>query len=550
MPEPPLIRSGYALPEYVKDIASTHFGMRVLWLKISELRPDNREADVLRALENGLRPLAREGIVRVFRLPNDDYLLAFHRDKIDTIRALLVRLRFLVPDDPLAEYFSESAERDNPLLKWWRLEDDFAALKALSDTLEAEAVRRAEVIARQAGTGAGSTGLTVEAAAQAAAEAHDQAIDTRLARAEATPRDHAAGLSGRAAASGAQRGTGKARPSARNADTDPQSAPPASGRTGLGADFTQTASQPSPATPTPPPGRADGPDTPAATGAGGPDWQPIRASGPAALTAQSQQHTGRRRTRPIDLDILDRLQSGLSRADLSNHVRHQPICALVGDAPPQPVYSEYYVSIPDLRENIAPSINLTANRWLFQHFTETLDQRVLSWLIQEGSRLVRSGFAININIDTILSEHFLRFEKVLAAGVHGTSVLEVRAEDIFSDLEAFAFARDFVHQRGYRLCLDFMTPELLALLNRERMGIDLVKLFWHSSLPARMQSGVGARIAERIRRGENGHIILARCDDPAAIEFGASLGISMYQGRRIDALLASMGDPVKPESWA
>jgi hypothetical protein len=493
------------LPHYVKEIATTHYGLRVLWLRLSELRPDNRESDVLRALEGILRPLARDGTLRVFHLPNDDYILAFHRDNLDVIRALLVRLRFLVPDDPLATHFGDPPDQNSLLLHWWRLEDDFDALTALSDSLNDEAMKRAEAIAAQSGSGFAAK---VEGAAEAAAEAHERAVDSRLAPGGS--------------------------PAAESGDPAPRSAV-------LGADFKVLA---------PPARPSAGAKAPPTAADDEPHWRPIGATGPAATSARSAEQTRRRALRPIDLDILDRLQNGLARADLSNHVRRQPVCALIGDAPPQPIFSEIYISIPDLRDNIAPSVDLTANRWLFQHFTETLDQRVLSWLNQEGNRLVRSGFSININIGTILSEHFLRFEKMLAAGIHGTVVLEVRAEDVFADLEAFAFARDFVHQRGYRLCLDFMTPDLLALLDRERMGIDLIKVFWHPALPAWLSRGVGERTASRLRTGESGRTILARCDDPAAIDLGRSMGLSMFQGRRIDALLDAVGGPVTPEKWS
>ncbi len=249
------------------------------------------------------------------------------------------------------------------------------------------------------------------------------------------------------------------------------------------------------------------------------------------------------RGRPIDPDILDRLVNGLARADLSNHVRRQPVCALVGSARPQPLFSEIYVSIGELRDTIAPRVDITANRWLFQHFTETLDRRVLSWLNREGTRLAQGGFSININVATILSEHFLKFEQMVAAALHGTVVLELRVEDVFSDLEAYSFARDFVRQRGYRLCLDNMSPEAIALLDRERLGADMMKLFWTPDLWRTMEQERGQEAAERLRAGEGSRTVLARCEDPAAVTLGRSLGISMYQGRYIDSLLTATSVP-------
>jgi len=491
------IRSGFMLPDYVREIATTHFGLRVLYLRISELQPANREDDVLRALEANLRQLSKTGTARIFRMPNSDFLLSFHQDQTDRVRALMVRLRFLVPDDPLAELFAGEADQNNRLLRWWKLEDDFETLRALADELEAEAIKRAEAIAKREGTRAGIA--TVDAA-KAAAAAHEKLLGA-----------HFNGMPGD--------------PTAPEPDSADATRP-------LGSRSTTSAGAAS-----------------RDTGLDEPNWRPISASGPAAASARGSESKDRRGRRPIDLDILDRLENGLARADLSNHVRRQPVCALVGNAPPQPVFSEIFVSIPDLRETIAPNVDLTANRWLFQHFTETLDRRILSWLNQGGARLTNAGFSININVNTILSEHFLRFEKVLAAGLHGTVVLELRVEDVFADVEAFAFARDFVHQRGYRLCLDFLTPDMLSLLNRDRMGVDLLKIFWHPDLPDQLATKAGQRVSEHLRKGDAGRTIFSRCDTVDAVRFGRSLGITMYQGRYIDDLLNIVGGPVSPEGW-
>ncbi|MQX35197.1 hypothetical protein [Roseospira navarrensis] len=484
MSESPAVRSGYLLSSYVREIADVHYGLRCLRLRLSELRPDNREDDVLRAMDSALRPMIQAGKVRVFHLPDSDYLLSFHRDHMDEVRALLIRLRFLVPDDPLNEYFAGPAEEDNPLLQWWRLEDDFSRLRALAEDLEAEV--------SAGGRPSGGSGAVRAAAREAAAE------DERI-RAERL----GLGTEGEAGASGSD-----------DADTalDPERA--------MAALLPPLASGPGAAA-------------------------PLRATGPDARWTR-QERPGQsqgRRLKPIDLEILDRLQNGIAGADLSNHVRRQPVCALVGSAPPQPVFSEVFVSIPALQETIAPSIDITANRWLFLHFTEILDHRVLSWLMQEGGRLARTGIAININIPTILSEHFLRFEQVLSAGIHGTVILEVRVEDVFADLEAFAFARDFVHQRGYRLCLDFLSPDRIAMLDRDRMGIDLLKLFWTPGLPRQLETPTGQRVAERLRRGEHGRTILARCDDPAAIALGRSLDITLFQGHHVDRLVSDAEAP-------
>lgn len=244
-----------------------------------------------------------------------------------------------------------------------------------------------------------------------------------------------------------------------------------------------------------------------------------------------------RRGRPLTAAMLAKVETALMGADLSSHVRRQSICALVGRALPDPVFTEVFVSIGDLRETMLPHVDLTANPWLFQYLTQTLDRRVLTMLSRRDDRTLTQGFSINLNVQSILSEDFLKFDDSLAPGSHGTVVLELRSEDIFADLNAYFFSRDFVHQRGYRVCIDGLTWRSLPFVDPRRLGADLVKFNWQDDLPAVLKSPEGARTAKAIREGMRGRMILARCDNEAAVRFGQEWGFTLYQGRHIDKVL-------------
>lgn len=244
-----------------------------------------------------------------------------------------------------------------------------------------------------------------------------------------------------------------------------------------------------------------------------------------------------RRGADLTPSVLARVETALASADLSSHIRRQAVCALVGKANPDPVFTEVFVSIGDLREALIPHVELASNPWLFQHMTQTLDRRVLAMLTRRDDRTLAEGFSINLNVGTILSEDFLRFDDSLSPGSHGTVVLELRSEDIFADLNAFFFARDFVRQRGYRVCIDGLTVNTLPFVDPQRLGVDLVKLMWNDGLPDQLKSETGARARAAIERGAHGRMILARCDDDRAIRFGQSLGITLFQGRHLDTVM-------------
>lgn len=237
---------------------------------------------------------------------------------------------------------------------------------------------------------------------------------------------------------------------------------------------------------------------------------------------------------PFTPDLLARVEAALGQADLANLMRRQAVCAVVGDAPPQPVFHELFISIADLRQTLMPSVNVNSSPWLFQQLTETLDRRVLSLLNKHDDRTLAGDVSINLNVSTILSPEFMVFDDNVKAGMRGTIVLELQKVDIFADLGAFLFARDFAHDRGYRICVDGLSYSMLPFVDRERLGADLIKLIWDPSLTEEKD-----RKTDALKRIGVTRIILARCDTPSAIEYGHSVGITLFQGRHIEQTLAN-----------
>ena len=166
--------------------------------------------------------------------------------------------------------------------------------------------------------------------------------------------------------------------------------------------------------------------------------------------------------------ILARVETALSRADLSNLVRRQFICRIDAQMVPEQMFSELFISIKDLRETMLPDVNLVANRWLFQHLTTTLDKRMLAMLTKTDSISMSGDISFNINVATILSPEFQAFDDNIAASRRGSMIVELQKEDIFCDLASYVFAREFVQDKGYKVCLDGLTLETLDIIDRER----------------------------------------------------------------------------------
>ena len=260
----------------------------------------------------------------------------------------------------------------------------------------------------------------------------------------------------------------------------------------------------------------------------------------ARMNATADPKAGAKRSgrRPIEPEQLGKLEQFLARADMSNLMRRQSICAITPGMPPQPVFQELYISIPDLQNTMLPEYDIGANPWLFQHLTQTLDSRMLSLLMRNDDSSIASSFSINMNVSTVLSPQFLNFDSSLKAVARGTVVVEFQKIDIFGDMGAYVFARDFLRERGYRICLDGLNHLTIQFIDRERLGLDLLKVIW---TPDMAEDNSGSRLTElkqHVDRCGRARIILCRCDNDEAVRFGQSLGLTMFQGRHVDKILA------------
>lgn len=240
--------------------------------------------------------------------------------------------------------------------------------------------------------------------------------------------------------------------------------------------------------------------------------------------------------------MLGKLQKVLSMADFSSLIRRQSVCAVIGKSAPQMLFDEVYVSIPDLRDTLLPDVDLTANPWLFQYLTETLDKRVLANISRHDDGSLVNNFSLNLNVSSILSDEFMQFDEDINASMRSTIVLELQLADIFSDIKAFILAKTFAQYRGYKVCIDGITVDKLQYIDREQLGADLVKIIWHPSFMDVISED--KHFMDYVNKAERAKLIICRVDDPQAVEVGNSLGINLYQGRYIQRLLSAQGRKV------
>jgi EAL domain-containing protein (putative c-di-GMP-specific phosphodiesterase class I) len=261
---------------------------------------------------------------------------------------------------------------------------------------------------------------------------------------------------------------------------------------------------------------------------------------------ETLQENGARATRseePLDPARLARIETSLATMDLSGLIRRQAVCALLPQASPQPLFAEIYIAIRELATLLVPGVDLTADAWLFQRLAESLDRRLLSCLAKHELGVPEGAISVNLRLATLLSPEFLKFHQEFRRQAAVPVIIELQLIDIYAELGAYLFIREFLRERGYLVCIDGLHYLHLPLIDRKRLGADLVKIIWTPDLLDGLNEDRHIELKAAIKRAGLDRVILCRCDTTDAIRWGQSFGIRLFQGHYVDSRLRSARPP-------
>ncbi|MDX2094709.1 MAG: hypothetical protein SFW64_02040 [Alphaproteobacteria bacterium] len=245
----------------------------------------------------------------------------------------------------------------------------------------------------------------------------------------------------------------------------------------------------------------------------------------------------RQELRLFTASSLASIEADMKDVDLTATIRRQPICAALPETNVRTVFDEMYININHLRQSMGVDVDLLSNRWLFKCLTQTLDERMLDTIQRNPIRYLSTPISLNLNIPTLLSSRFTEFDAAIKPSSKASIVIELQIADVFADMAAFLLAKDTVQKLGYRVCLDGVSELSLPQIDRQRLGFDLVKLIWNSDSEIDANLPKNLKLAEAVRQCGNNRVILTRCDTKQAVEYGQALGITLFQGRHLDALV-------------
>lgn len=240
---------------------------------------------------------------------------------------------------------------------------------------------------------------------------------------------------------------------------------------------------------------------------------------------------------PVEARHLPQLLSVLHGADIGPMTRRQSVCVMVGGNPPQPIFSELYVDYEKLSRQLLANADLTAHRWYRYALDDVILERLLTWFHKERLYEGAEPVAIKLSLAGLTSESFLTLDRKANEAVRKKIIFELREADLFSDMGAGLFVRDYLQSRGYRVALDELNHLTLPLIGRERLGFDFIKLRWGPDYETAIVDGERKALASAIERIGRARIVLTECGNARAVDIGQTLGITMFQGAYVETML-------------
>ncbi len=198
---------------------------------------------------------------------------------------------------------------------------------------------------------------------------------------------------------------------------------------------------------------------------------------------------------PLSPGNLAAIDQQMKKTQIADLIRDQAVYRVIPGEKGEIVFREYFIDMAALKARVAPNINLFASPWLFQYLTETLDRRMLSVISRRDIAATVDNISLNLNISTVMSREFQQFHEQIEEHA-ARFIVEMQVIDIFSDTNAYKYSRDLLHERGYRVLVDGLSPLAIHFFDPSLLQSDFLKISWGPEF-------VGEEKAERIEQMRN-----------------------------------------------
>ena len=242
---------------------------------------------------------------------------------------------------------------------------------------------------------------------------------------------------------------------------------------------------------------------------------------------------------PLTPHLLKDVTKKLLETRVGDVVHRQPAVIVTGGKQQELAFREHFIAMEELRARIAPDINIFSSHWLFQYLSETIDARMLEVLSRLDFVNMDAPISVNLNISTIMTRPFQNFHALVGPNTNKV-VVEIQITDVFADMGAYAYTRDWLREHGYKVLIDGVNPLTLHFFDPSLLDADYLKVTWGPEV----RGGVGQEQTRQIRlvvdKMPSAGVVLSRVDSEEGVSWGLDLGIRCFQGHFIDKVVEKM----------
>ncbi len=235
---------------------------------------------------------------------------------------------------------------------------------------------------------------------------------------------------------------------------------------------------------------------------------------------------------PVPLGAMAAAEAVLMSVPLADLMRRQTAVRITGGGV-VPLFQELMVPLAVLEAQAGAALPGMDDPFLSRHLAARLDRRVL-----DAVNRLPAGAALHLNL-TLPGASSAVFQEVAAAMPRGGALgVELQFMEAVSDLPQFHAAAARLRLAGAALVLDGIDHAALLLARPEAFAPDLLKLDWSPRMAA-LPTREGRQLAAVIAGFGPERIVLHRAETEAAVAWGLQHGVSRFQGRHVDAMLAA-----------
>ncbi len=231
---------------------------------------------------------------------------------------------------------------------------------------------------------------------------------------------------------------------------------------------------------------------------------------------------------------LDEIQKKIAHANIVPFVRDQPVLRVKAATHEASIeFVEFFISIGDLQRSVAPNVNLLGDRWLFQDLSRTMDMRMIETVVRAPHARECPAISLNLNLETIVTPSFKAF---ISRIEKQRIVVEVQLIDVVTNLSLYLDVEGALRALGHAVLIDGLNVGVLRLLDVSKLKPDYAKVAWAPELAdskGRDSADVVQSLAQNLGQTK---LIVSRCESTQALSWGLKNGLSLFQGRFLDAM--------------